>query len=414
MSDTPLKPFACSYAGCGSSYQRREHLNRHEAQHRGKPVSACPFCGRTFQRSDTLRRHVRNDHADAELDSTRALQACEGCRSAKVRCRGGPPCEQCLVKNRECTFSAATSTGSYSSIAPSTAETKEQAVDADDGNIDMGMGSGNPSLPNSGDSNEKIQHYVHLYFTHFHRHWPILHRHTFDIAHEPPFLVQAVIMVGLWVSGTESGREAAVELHTKLGQSIQEQRSTWAKTCPESREEGKEEGIPASRWPIATYQGILIYLIFSLISAQTQVTSLDLSLSLSPSDRQILCALAETCLQNNIFYYPRMLERYLGIDDITCIWVGVEEIKRLGLALYKVCRLCGDDGQQGRLLCLSDLQLPVPDSAHFWNAGSNAELSQLLYIDAEARVAKLDGSQEKNWISNFGALIEGSMDFAWI
>jgi hypothetical protein len=84
------------------------------------------------------------------------------------------------------------------------------------------MGIEKENVPTS--SADKIQHYVHLYFSHFHSHWPILHRHTFDIAHEPPFLVQAVIMVGLWVSGTVSGREAAIELHSKLGESILEQR----------------------------------------------------------------------------------------------------------------------------------------------------------------------------------------------
>ncbi|KAL2813872.1 Isochorismatase family-domain-containing protein [Aspergillus granulosus] len=381
MSTLSAKLFYCQYPGCTSSYRRREHLSRHKAQHHGGRISAWRLL---TARSDTLRRHVRHDHAGAELDSTRAAQACEGCRTAKVRCRGGPPCDQCRLRKRECIFNPSTSNALQSEAALSHDETAEQGeVD------DIEVESDNASAR----SNDKIQHYVQLYFMHFHRHWPILHQHTFDIAHEPPFLVQAVIMVGLWVSGTESCREAAIELHSKLGCTIQEQR------------DGNEEGIPASRWPIATYQGILIYLLFSLISSQIPVGSLDLTLSLAASDRQILYALTETCLRNNIFYYPRMLERYLGVDDITCIWVGVEEIKRLGLALYKICRLCG------RLLRLSDLQLPVPDSAHFWNAKSNAELSQLLYIDAEARVAKLDGSQETNWISNFGTLIEGKPNF---
>jgi hypothetical protein len=115
-----------------------------------------------------------------------------------------------------------------------------------------------------------------------------------------------------------------------------------------------------------------------------------------------------------------MLERYLGVNDITCIWVGVEEIKRLGLALYKVSRLCGEHSgsdqsqEDGRLLRLSDLRLPVPDSRHLWDAYSNAELSRLLHIDGGTRPGRLDGSQEANWISNFGQVIDGSMEFQWI
>ncbi|KAJ0422965.1 hypothetical protein BJY00DRAFT_310566 [Aspergillus carlsbadensis] len=404
------KPFACQYPGCTSSYQRREHLNRHEAQHRGGVVSACPFCGRTFRRSDTLRRHVRHDHADSELESVRALQACEGCRVAKVRCRGGVPCEQCQVKNRECIFAQSASTASQSSQHP------EDQPDRPSNDVDMDIEPEN--VPTS--SADKVQHYVHLYFSHFHSHWPILHRHTFDIAHEPPFLVQAVIMVGLWVSGTASGREAALELHSKLRESILEQRFKWDRTYPDEREQEGQGDTPASRWPIATYQGILIYLIFSMISSKARIESLDLTLSIPSSDRTILSALTGTCLRNNIFYYPRMLERYLGVNDITCIWVGVEEIKRLGLALYKVGRLCGGasssdaNGEDGRLLRLSDLQLPVPDSQHLWNAASNAELSQLLQFDGCTRPGKIDGSQEANWISNFGQVIDGSMDFPWI
>lgn len=80
-----------------------------------------------------------------------------------------------------------------------------------------------PVLPDA-NPGDKAQHCVHLYFAHFHRHWPILHQGTFDIAHEPPFLVQAVMMVGLWASGSASAQRAAVELHSRLGPSIQEQR----------------------------------------------------------------------------------------------------------------------------------------------------------------------------------------------
>lgn len=103
-----------------------------------------------------------------------------------------------------------------------------------------------------------------------------------------------------------------------------------------------------------------------------------------------------------------MLERYRDLDSITCIWVGVEEIKRLGLALYKVSRLCGD-----RLIGLPDLRFPIPDSRHLWNAQSNPELSRLLQIEAD-RGKRLDGSQEGNWISTYGEWLDSSMEVQWI
>jgi hypothetical protein len=70
----------------------------------------------------------------------------------------------------------------------------------------------------------QTKHYVNLYFTHFHSHWPILHRATFSIPDEPPLLLQAVLMIGLWVSDKPSARQAAVDLHQKLGLWIREQR----------------------------------------------------------------------------------------------------------------------------------------------------------------------------------------------
>jgi hypothetical protein len=74
------------------------------------------------------------------------------------------------------------------------------------------------------DRTAQTKHYVNLYFAHFHSHWPILHRATFSIPDEPPLLLQAVLMIGLWVSDKPSVRQAAVDLHQKLGLWIREQR----------------------------------------------------------------------------------------------------------------------------------------------------------------------------------------------
>ncbi|KAL4993371.1 Isochorismatase family-domain-containing protein [Aspergillus recurvatus] len=392
----PHKRFKCQHPGCTSSYQRKEHLHRHEAQHSGRLASACPFCSRTFARRDTLRRHVRRDHADsqAQLDSARAMQACEGCRGAKVRCRGESPCARCRVRGIRCVFDhSAPKPGVEPEPEPEPEHEPEADVDASvdanvdaDADLDSSASQANPSRqqdekrqvednnPNLGPGlasaepvdRAKTQRWVDLYFTHFHPHWPILHRGTFDIAHEPPFLVQAVVMVGLW--------------------------SSWDATAPSRDDPGDEEyetenTSPTSQWPIATYQGILIYLIFSLVSTGTRHASFELSLTfhMTPRDRFILSSVVETCLKNNILYYPRMLERYRGVEDITCIWVGVEEIKRLGLALYRVCCLCagGNGGDiwvrpgghgHDRLLCLSDLRFPPLDRDYLWDAGSNEEL----------------------------------------
>lgn len=186
----------------------------------------------------------------------------------------------------------------------------------------------------------------------------------------------------------------------------------WENLLP--RSETAEDG-PTSICPIATYQGILLYLIFSLIQ-DSNTRSLGLNLSLSPSDYEILSVLVQVCVQNQVFYYPSMLERYQEVDSMACIWIGVEEMGRLGLAMYKVSSLCragsGLDDTEGRLLELSDLQFPVPDSRQLWDAKSTLELGRLLQVDAGRE--RLDARDIGNWISVCGNVLESGSERWWL
>ncbi|EKG08987.1 Zinc finger C2H2-type protein, partial [Macrophomina phaseolina MS6] len=43
--------FVCGFPGCGRSYQRKEHLTRHQMNHfRAQPLK-CPYCSSTFLRT---------------------------------------------------------------------------------------------------------------------------------------------------------------------------------------------------------------------------------------------------------------------------------------------------------------------------------------------------------------------------
>ncbi|KAE8146306.1 hypothetical protein BDV25DRAFT_162772 [Aspergillus avenaceus] len=201
----PSSQFHCRFPGCTSSYRRKEHLHRHEAQHSGSLARTCALCNRSFSRSDTLRRHVRRDHEHPHRQTARAAQACRQCRSAKVRCRGGAPCAQCRLKDNPCVF--------------------DDPVHEPSSSQESLVATGQPAVVDAAESEDagstdRIQQYVLRYFVHFHPHWPVLHRSTFSIAHEPPLLVQAVLMIGLWVSRTPSAQQAALDLHGKLGLSI--------------------------------------------------------------------------------------------------------------------------------------------------------------------------------------------------
>ena len=130
---------------------------------------------------------------------------------AKTRCQGGSPCTECSLKGNLCIFDGP----DISDIEPVLQDPEEELWEYDGGNNPI-----NPSLEN----NARVNHYIYLYFAHFHQHWPILHQHTFSVPDEPPLLLQAVLMIGLWVSGSLAARQNARNLHSKLGMAISAQR----------------------------------------------------------------------------------------------------------------------------------------------------------------------------------------------
>ncbi|KAF7595584.1 hypothetical protein BBP40_005619 [Aspergillus hancockii] len=299
-------------------------------------------------------------------------------------------------KGRRCTFDARVS-APPATTAPTQPETSTDLE---------------PPLLGPNTDGSHMERYITLYFTHFHPRWPFLHRATFSASHEPSLLLYSVVMLGMWVTGKESCQRLALDLHKRLGGSIQGQQAAWAGLQNERER-------PASAWPIATYQGILLYLIFSLLTASETPRTLDLTIQLSLSDQSILTALVRTCLRHDVFSYPTMLGRYQDIDSVTCIWVGVEEMKRFALALYKICRICHRgrlDGAEANglpLLCLSDLRFPVPDSNRLWEAESNPDLSNLLA--RTYRDANTEGRRDTKWISDCGVLLDGvDPGFCWI
>jgi hypothetical protein len=71
---------------------------------------------------------------------------------------------------------------------------------------------------------ERRQQCIDTYFETFHPRWPFIHKATFNIHRETPLLLEAMVAIGLWVSGEQSARCAAAELHEKLDLAIRDQR----------------------------------------------------------------------------------------------------------------------------------------------------------------------------------------------
>ena len=212
-------PFTCDFPGCSSRYRRKEHLKRHQANHRGIGNVSCPHCDQKLTRKkvpglsdppiylitsamliphrDLLRRHIRNYHPESQLPQSRSLKACTACRQRKEICEGGSPCKSCEQRGLNCSL-------------------VEQSPPARNQDVNQ-SNQERPASPS-------IDDYVNLYFRHFHPEWPFLHAPTFDAAQEPRVLVQSVIALGMWAEGGGSARNAALTLHHRLGSAFQSQR----------------------------------------------------------------------------------------------------------------------------------------------------------------------------------------------
>ncbi|KAJ5338062.1 hypothetical protein N7452_004790 [Penicillium brevicompactum] len=364
--------FKCSYSGCNASYQRKEHLRRHQIKHSQQQVFPCSNCDREFaRRSDTLRRHVWQHHG-IKKPSARAQRACESCRATKSRCQGDQPCSECLRRGIECSFKDQRD------------EEKEASAPLD------------PTL-----LSEKRDHYISLYFEKFHARWPFIHRGSFEASREAPLLIQSMVVLGMWTSGEETVRKAAVDLHNNLDLAIRQQKHKWDAS-------EVEEACSDCKWPIPTYQAILLHIIFSIMHASGGTLDLDLRFSLPPNRLELLMGLVRSCRKLGMFHYPNILERYREVDVFTYVWVCIEEVKRFDLALYKVCgKLTGlgsggnlDEGASS-LFSAEELQFPMPNNCSLWHAvGRDQWISAL-----EGKLVDLDDLAQDSWISNSAGLL---------
>ncbi|OGM42631.1 putative C6 and C2H2 transcription factor [Aspergillus bombycis] len=259
-------------------------------------------------------------------------------------------------------------------------------------------------------------------------------------------------MMGLWLTGKEDARIAATDLHSKLLESIHQQRPErssvqmldgvfkglgWGvgggecrgvkssyllpcfhiqplTNCWQDKWEAPSQhnADPPSPWPMATYQGILLQIIFALLKGN-QGLNLQLTHELPTLPLRLLKALVRTCLQRKMFFYPSMVAQFKNTLPDVYIWVGVEEVKRFALSLYKVCRSCRvpdtDASSQGRsLLSLANLQFALPDSDELWHASS--DLASRL---AEDRSAYCERNSDTRWISQTAKVLQPDGGFCW-
>lgn len=172
-------------------------------------------------------------------------------------------------------------------------------------------------------------------------------------------------------------------------------------------------------WPMASFQGILLQLIFALMTNKEITFDLNLRCRLPDSEYELLVSLVQTCRRLGLFYYPNMITRHDSSAPITLIWLSMEETKRFGLALYKLSRLCSrrsDDRSgsiQDELLTLADLEFSMPESDAVWNAPSFLEVNAIRRATVTQEMS-MDRDSD-NWISNASGKLRGAdVGFDWV
>lgn len=156
---------------------------------------------------DTLRRHVRRNHKINE-PIRRVRQACANCRGMKSRCEGGAPCSECLRRKTPCSL---------------TNRDEVAGTESSDKSIHRTLPP-NSLFSSQPHRHEKERQALRLYFELFHPHWPFVHQGSFNAPSETPLLLQAMVAIGLWVSGEQSAQSVAIDLHKMLNVAIHQQK----------------------------------------------------------------------------------------------------------------------------------------------------------------------------------------------
>ncbi|KAH8427131.1 Zn(II)2Cys6 transcription factor [Aspergillus melleus] len=302
--------------------------------------------------------------------------ACAHCRRAKSRCQGGVPCSECLRRRIHCSLDDRTAEEALSPCRPTSAVVPE-------------------SPSSNADRSKRTRHFLYLYFEKFHPHWLFIHQGSFDEDVESPFLIQAMVVIGLWMSDEPDTRSAAIEIHNTLAMAISQQRGVWDVSIAED--------VGSIQCPISTYQAILLHIIFALMQLGGANLGIDLKPSLTQTNADLLNSLVRSCKARGLLYYPQILSMFSPSDSPPYLWLGIEEIKRFNLALYKVYRATSSianrpsDTHRDSSLTARELQFPLPVNTPLWKAVTRTEW------DAAAHVgvfdALLDDVKEGMWIS---------------
>ena len=167
-----------------------------------------------------------------------------------------------------------------------------------------------------------------------------------------------------------------------------------------------------------TYQSILLHIILSVfVSRDTGGVDLGLRHRIPAEQYDLLTALVQSCRNLGVFSYPEMLAQHPIGTPVTMIFLGVEEMKRFTLALYKVTHICTSVDRQestsNKLLTVADLAFSMPYSDELWNRQEGADGQSISMATAQA--GQKENRDHEKWInSSFTTLHVPQSSFKWI
>ncbi|KAL4913614.1 hypothetical protein BDW62DRAFT_220585 [Aspergillus aurantiobrunneus] len=387
---------ACDYPGCTAQYRRKEHLTRHARKHYPTaPRLTCEVCSKTFDRTDSLRRHWQLHLREGD-NTPRTSKACDQCHASKTRCSGGEPCSVCSRRGALCTFNrlskrtvARDSPGvegqaepqSFNAVYQSSTDSSVRNPDPLHHSYPTAMQTSfsgseiqdlllqhenhlrekgllascraepaNESQQRGSSPELDIDRYVDVYFSHFHYEWPVVHKRSFRLSKEPQILLLAVVMIGLWITGDCAAQFRAEAMHDKLLTLLENRMDDW-KFNTEFNDKS---------WPMTTYQTVILNVIFAVMR--------DVHQDLYQRCRSLLHAVTTTCITGGLFSYEKMRALIEPPDSLLFSWTYLEEIKRLALVIFKL-----NVHFRTGLLVVTDLHFHLPASGYLWDSPESTE-----------------------------------------
>jgi hypothetical protein len=146
-------------------------------------------------------------------------------------------------------------------------------------------------------------------------------------------------------SGKSNSESIIQQPHTVSSANLTNQQGDW-----KSQKEFKDKV-----WPLATFQAILLNIIFAAIREATS--------NLQERCSSLLRALTTTCIAGGLFSHERMRAQIHPSDSMLFAWTYIEETQRLALALFKVNTLF-----RTGMLRVEDLEFPLPENGYLWDA----------------------------------------------